>query len=322
MISAQQKPIDSGFDAKSEPQAVLEGIDLSGKVAIVTGGYSGIGLETVRALVDSGARVIAPARRVDEARALLKGLIPPEDVTHLDLADVESVKGFVSHFLQQHSSLHILINNAGIMACPEMRTRNGWELQFAVNHIGHYVLVSGLLAALKNAGGARVVALSSTAHKLSGIRWDDVQFTKNYDKWKAYGQSKTAASLLAVQLDAQLKDEGVRAFGVHPGGIFTPLQRHLPQEEMVALGWLKEDGSLSELAAAGFKSPSQGAATSLWAATSSKLDGLGGVYCENCNIAAMQKEGPTARYFGVAPWAVDTEEADRLWSETEKTLAS
>ncbi len=153
-------------------------------------------------------------------------------------------------------------------------------------------------------------------------RWDDIHFEDSYDKWQSYGQSKTAASLLAVDLDARMKDEGIRALAVHPGGIFTPLQRHLQKEEMVALGWLNEDGELSEMAAAGFKSPTQGASTTLWCATNPKLNGIGGVYCENCDVAARQDDGPNARYIGVADWAIDTDEASRLWEETEKTIAS
>ena len=320
MISEQQKPVNSGFGAKSEPAEVMAGINLSGKIAVVTGGYSGIGLETVRALNACGARVLVPARRVEVAREALKGIVHDGDVIALDLADIKSVRACVASITSIVNSIDILINNAGVMACPETRVGDGWELQFAANHLGHFVLTLGLLPALKMSGNARVVVLSSTAHKLSAIRWDDIHFTSEYDKWQAYGQSKTADSLFAVALDQRMKDSGIRAFSVHPGGIMTPLQRHLDLEEMVALGWLGKDGQPSEMAAAMFKTPSQGATTTLWAATSPQLDNIGGVYCENCDVAAMQQEGSAARYIGVAPWAVDTEQAERLWTLSEKAV--
>ena len=239
----------------------------------------------------------------------------------VDLGDPDSTAQFVDDFLKTGLNIDILINNAAMMACPEMPTKEGWDLQFAVNHIGHFILTKGLLPALSQSENARVVALSSTAHKMSGIRWDDIHFKDSYDKWQSYGQSKTAASLLAVELDSRMKEKGIRAFGVHPGGIFTPLQRHLEKEEMIALGWLGEDGELSEMAAKAFKTPTQGASTSLWCATSPQLNGVGGVYCENCDIAAIQEEGPTARYVGVAEWAIDTEEASRLWEVTEQIIS-
>ena len=321
MISEQQKPINSGFGAKSEPSEILAGIDLTGKVAVVTGGYSGIGLETTRALSSCGARVLVPARRVDVARELLRDVVDENDVIAIDLANISSVRDCVASITPIVNSIDFLINNAGVMACPETRVGNDWELQFAANHLGHFALTLGLLPALKMSGNARIVALSSTAHKLSAIRWDDIHFANDYDKWQAYGQSKTADSLFAVALDQRMKDSGIRAFSVHPGGIMTPLQRHLDLEEMVALGWLGKDGQPSEMAAAMFKTPSQGATTTLWAATSPQLENIGGVYCENCDVAAMQQERPGARYSGVAPWAIDSEQAKRLWVISEEAIA-
>ena len=323
MISEKQKPIDSGFGAKSEPSSVMDGIDLNGKTAVVTGGYSGIGTETSRALVEAGARVVAPARRKDIAIKELNGIVDKDDIVEMDLADPNSVQQFVDDFTEKVSSLDILINNAGVMACPEMRTSQGWELQFAVNQIGHFVLTKGLLPLMQKAEGARLVTLSSTGHKISGIRWDDIHFkSSDYDKWAAYGQSKTAGSLLAVEVDKRMQDSGIRAFGVHPGGIMTPLQRHLETEEMVALGWMNEDGEPTERVAKMFKSPTQGASTSLWAATSPQLDDIGGVYCEDCDVAKRQDDSDkNARFIGVADWAVDSEEASRLWEETEKILS-
>ena len=321
MISEQQKPVDSGFGAKSEPTEVLKDIDLEGKVAMVTGGYSGIGLETTRALKEAGARVIVPARRKDVAKSALSGIVESEDILNLDLADPSSAQSFVNEFVDSGMSLDILINNAAVMACPQMPTKEGWDLQFAVNHIGHFIITKGLLRAMSSSG-SRIVTLSSTGHKLSGIQWEDVHFEESYDKWKAYGQSKTAASLLAIEISERMKDEGIKTYSVHPGGIFTPLQRHLEKEEMIALGWLGEDGELSEMAAANFKSPTQGASTSLWCATSPMLEEVSGVYCENCDVAVRQEDGPMARYVGVADWAVDTDEAAKLWDLTEHALSS
>ena len=321
MISEQQKPVDSGFGAKSEPAEVLKDIDLEGKIAMVTGGYSGIGLETTRALKEAGARVIVPARRKDVAKSALSGIVESEDILNLDLADPSSAQSFVNEFVDSGMSLDILINNAAVMACPQMPTKEGWDLQFAVNHIGHFIITKGLLPTMSSSG-SRIVTLSSTGHKLSGIQWEDVHFEESYDKWKAYGQSKTAASLLAVEISERMKDEGIKTYSVHPGGIFTPLQRHLEKEEMIALGWLGEDGELSEMAAANFKSPTQGASTSLWCATSPMLEEVSGVYCENCDVAVRQEDGPMARYIGVADWAVDTDEAAKLWDITEHTLSS
>tara|TARA_B100000902_G_scaffold222281_1_gene211211 strand:+ start:5964 stop:6944 length:981 start_codon:yes stop_codon:yes gene_type:complete len=323
MISENQKPIQSNFKAKSEPHQILEGVELHGKNAIVTGGYSGIGLETTRALKNSGARVIVPARRKDVATKALDGIISDSDIYQMDLADLKSVQDFVNNFVNEGISLDLLINNAGIMACPEGRVGNGWEKQFGVNQLGHFMLTKGLMDIMAKNEGARFVSLSSSAHSLTGILWDDIHFNKNpYDKWIAYGQSKTASSLIAIEFDRLMKDKGVRGFSVHPGGIMTPLQRHLENEEMIALGWMKEDGSLSDMAAAAFKTPEQGATTTLWAATETRLNNIGGVFCENCDIAVLKKDVDESmkRYMGVADWAIDTDEATKLWEVSENML--
>lgn len=319
-ISQHQKPIPSGL-TRPEPAEVLAACDLDGKTALVTGGYSGIGLETVRALVAAGAHVHVPARDKTRACAALEGIIPDSQISEMDLGDLSSVRKFTDDFGQQHGKIDILIANAGVMACPERNTVQGLEYQLGVNHFGHFVLINGLLKQLAAAGNARVVALSSVGHRISAMRFDDPHFKAgDYEKWTAYGQSKTAQSLMAVELDRRGTDQGIRAFGVHPGGIFTPLQRHLPNAEMAALGWTKEDGSVSDTAAQIFKTPTQGCATSLWAATSAQLDGLGGVYCEDCDIA-RQVAADDAGSAGVRPWAVDQEDAARLWQMTEETLA-
>jgi NAD(P)-dependent dehydrogenase (short-subunit alcohol dehydrogenase family) len=309
-VSTPQRPIGSGFGYRSTAAEVLEGIDLSAKLAIVTGGYSGLGLETVRALSGAGAEVIVPARRPEHAAEVLSG-IERVRVDELDLGDLDSVRAFAQRVLDEGRGVDILINNAAIMAAPETRVGVGWEAQFATNHLGHFALANRLWPLLADGGGARVVALTSTGHKRSGIHWEDLQFEHGYDKWDAYGQAKTANSLFAVQLDALGQGAGVRAFAVHPGGIFTPLQRHLAQEEMVAAGWLDADGNPDDR----FKTPEQGAATSTWAATSPQLEGMGGVYCENCDIAPPTvPDSPTARIEGVDPHAIDPESAARLWT--------
>ena len=312
-MTTPQRPIGSGFGYRSTATEVLEGIDLGGKLAIVTGGYSGLGLETVRALSGAGATVIVPARRPEHAAEVLAG-VERVEVDELDLGALESVRGFAQRVLDAGRSVDILINNAAIMACPETRVGVGgdvFEAQFATNHLGHFTLANLLWPLLADGGGARVVALTSTGHKRSGIHWDDLQFEHGYDKWDAYGQAKTANALFAVQLDALGQAAGVRAFAVHPGGIFTPLQRHLAQEEMVAAGWLDDDGNPDDR----FKTPEQGASTSTWAATSPQLDGMGGVYCENCDIAKpTDPDSPTARIEGVDPHAIDPGDAERLWA--------
>ncbi|MGW3411613.1 SDR family NAD(P)-dependent oxidoreductase [Streptomyces sp. NPDC000888] len=306
MTTAQHK-IGSGFGARSTADEVLQGIDLAGKLAIVTGGYSGLGLETTRALTKAGARVVVPARRPDAARSAMDG-IEGVDVDELDLGDLDSVRAFAERFLASGRTVDIVINNAGIMACPETRVGPGWEAQFATNHLGHYALVNRLWPAIAP-GGARVISVSSGGHHNSAIRWDDPHWKTGYDKWQAYGQAKTANVLFAVQLDRLGQESGVRAFSLHPGGILTPLQRHLAKEEMVERGWIDEDGKLVNPDA--FKTPEQGAATQVWAATSPQLAGMGGVYCEDCDIA--EPAPADGERTGVQAYAIDPEQAARLW---------
>jgi len=302
-----QRPIGSGFDQHSTADDVLAGIDLTGRTALVTGGYSGIGLETTRALAKAGAQVVVPARRPQTAAEALAD-IARTTVEELDLAVLTSVQAFAERLLDQ-TTIDLVIDSAGVMACPETRVGPGWEAQLATNHLGHFALVNRVWPAL--AEGARVVSVSSMGHLRSGIRWDDLMFETGYDKWAAYGQAKTANVLFAVHLDrlgqTDERGKGVRAFALHPGGILTPLQRHLPRQEQVEMGWFDKDGKpLAE-----FKSPEQGAATQVWAATSPQLDGLGGVYCEDAEIAVRWVEDGERR--GVRDWATDPEQAARLW---------
>ena len=299
-----QTPVGSGFGARTTATEVLDGRDLSGKLAIVTGGYSGLGLETTKALAAAGARVIVPARRPDTARQAMADISGVE-LDELDLADLRSVRAFADRVVASGRHVDILVNSAGIMACPETRVGPGWEAQFATNHLGHYALINLLWPAL--ADGARVVSVSSGAHGITGIRWDDVQFSEGYDRWQAYGQSKTANVLFAVHLDTLGREAGVRAFALHPGSILTPLQRHLPKADMVAAGWIDENGNPTDPT---FKTPPQGAATQVWAATSPQLADLGGLYCEDCDIAPIAENGSP----GVHPYAIDPAQAARLWA--------
>ncbi len=321
MAAADQKPLGSSFPAKSEPQDLLADIDLTGRIAIVTGGYSGIGLETTRALASKGAKVIVPVR--DEAKAAdnLSGVEGNVSSATMDLSDIASVRKFADAMCGSLNQLDLLINNAGIMACPLERVGPGWESQFGVNHMGHFALTKGLMPLLEKVDAPRVVALSSIAHKRNGILWDDIQFENSeYNKWVSYAQSKSANALFANALSRRMAGFGGRAFSVHPGGIFTPLQRHLPVEEQIELGWLDKDGEPSELAKAGFKTPAQGCTTSLWAATSPLLNDKHGLYCEDCDVAQLMDEN-SPPFACVARHACDDDAAERLWQLSEALLA-
>ena len=320
-ISEQQHPIETGFGSKPKAGEVMADLNLSGKVALVTGGYSGIGVETVRALTDAGARVFVPSRDVDRAAKTLDGIIPVKQIGFMDLADLPSVNRFGETFANNHPKIDLAIFNAGVMACPLGRTQQGLEWQLGVNHVGHFVLLQALLPSLRSADGARLITLSSIAHRMSPVRFDDMNYERrDYDKWQAYGQAKSAQSLMAVELDRREKDNGIRAFSVHPGGIFTPLQRYLGNAEMAEFGWTDKEGRPSPVAEKLFKTTTQGCATSLWAATAIALDNIGGVYCEDCNVSEVVPDDSNA-FTGVRQWAIDSEIAERTWAETDTLVA-
>lgn len=231
--------------------------------------------------------------------------------------DPASVDSFADRFLDTGQALHILINNAGIMAPPLVRDARGYESQFATNHLGHFQLATRLWPSLRKAAGARVVALSSRGHMRSPVEFDDWNFERReYDRWVAYGQSKSANALFAVALDAIGEQHGVRAFAVHPGGIITDLVRHMSPEELRASGMVDDKGKPVIDPANNMKAPEQGAATSIWCATSHQLDGMGGVYCENGDVA-IAVPADSKEMLGVRPWAIDPAFADRLWSLSE-----
>ncbi|WP_336985516.1 oxidoreductase [Altererythrobacter aquiaggeris] len=317
MVSPQT-PINSPFGNRSTALEVAEGIDLTGKTVVVTGGYSGLGTETVRALANKGAHVVVGARRPDTAAQVLADMPGNITILPLDLSDPESIDAFAGEAMKLLDRIDILVNNAAIMANPLTRDERGYESQFATNHLGHFQLTARLWPLLTEAGksgdSARVVAVSSVGHRLNGLDLDDLNWKRReYAKWPAYGQAKSANALFALQLDKIGEARGVRAFAVHPGGITTPLQRHLTMEEQVAMGWYDEDGNAHE----SFKTVEQGAATSVWCATSPMLEDMGGVYCEDCNIGAMADEN-TPRGSGVSPHIRDEDLAQRLWTKSEQ----
>jgi|SRR5664280_23771 len=315
-MHTSQAPIGSGFGPATTAHEIVHNCDLSGKVAIVTGGYAGMGLETTKALISAGATVVVPARDGERAVKSL-GAMPRAELEVLDLMDPGSIDGFADRFLASGRALHILVNNAGIMGCPLIRNARGYESQFATNHLGHYQLTTKLWPALRRAGSARVVSLSSRGHMRAAVDFDDPNFrTRTYDRWIAYGQSKSANALFAVALDGLGEPNGIRAFSVHPGGVVTDLTKYMSSDEIRAAGAIDDQGRPIIDPARNMKTPEQGAATSVWCATSPQLEGRGGVYCENCDIAVAVPADST-ELLGVRPWAIDREFADRLWHLSE-----
>ncbi len=312
-------PITSNFGYHSTALEVVALHDLTGKNAFVTGGGSGIGVETVRALTTAGAQVTVTLRTSGQREALLNYL--GDSLSHrvtflsMDLADLNSVRATAATYTDSGRPLHILVNNAGVMATPQGQTSQGFELQFGTNHLGHFELTRGLLPALQAAGGARVVALSSSAHRRGDVDLADPNFeSRPYDKLVAYGQSKTANALFAVELTRRYASEGIFANAVMPGGIMTGLQKHMPLEEQQAAGFVDAEGKPNPM----FKDTEQGASTSVWAAVGAELDGVGGLYLENCQEAGPMD--PAMPFMGVMPYAIDPDHAQEVWSLTERIL--
>jgi len=307
----------AGFGAASTTSDVLEGIDLGNRVAIVTGASGGLGAETARALAEKGAQVTLAARDLPKTEAVADAIRAEGgavEVSELDLTSLASVRGFAEGFLDSHPELHILVNNAGIMACPLARTEQGWELQFATNHLGHFLLTGLLVPALRAGAPSRVVVVSSAAHLMSGVDFDDVHFERReYDKWVAYGQSKTANTLFASELDRRLRGSGVTVNALHPGVIMTELARNMTEDDMKDLLSRREAGATLE-----WKTVPAGAATSVWAASAPELEGRGGLYLEDCAVAGPSGEGKPGS--GYAPHAFDAEAAQKLWEVSEKSV--
>ena len=308
-------PISTPFTADSTAAEVIDGIDLTGRRAVVTGGASGIGVETARALAGAGAQVTLAVRDAEAGRRTAEDITATTGaqqvrVAPLDLADRKSVAAFLAGW---EGPLHILVNNAGVMAAPETRTPEGWELQFATNHLGHFALSVGLHRALAEAGGARVVSVSSAAHLRSPVVFEDIHFRERpYEPWSAYGQSKTANVLFAVEASRRWASDGITANALMPGAIRTNLQRHVSDEELDAMRARAGGGGPS------WKTPEQGAATSVLVATSSLLEGVGGRYFEDSAEAAPHQPGSRR---GVADYALDPESAARLWELSVETLS-
>jgi NAD(P)-dependent dehydrogenase (short-subunit alcohol dehydrogenase family) len=308
--------ITTPFDAESTAAQVISGIDLTGRRTVVTGGASGIGVETARALAGAGAEVTLAVRNVEAGKRTAAELTGSTGNKHvlvalLDLADQGSVAAFVAAW---DGPLHILVNNAGVMASPLLRTPEGWEMQFATNHLGHFALATGLHDAMALAGGARIVSVSSSAHHRSPVVFEDIHFERReYEPWSAYGQSKTANVLFAVEATKQWASDGITANALMPGGIRTNLQRYVSEDELDRLR------AAAGATTASWKTPEQGAATSILVATSPLLDGIGGRYFEDCNEAEV---GKLSARNGVAAYALDPEAAARLWQVSLDTLGA
>jgi len=306
------------FGVETNTEQVVEGVDLSGAVAIVTGASSGLGAETARILAKIGADVTLTARDLAKAEAVaasIRGETGSDsiDVMELELQRPESVRRFAEKWLAAHGRLNLLVNNAGVMACPLARTDEGWEMQFATNHLGHFLLTGLLAPALVVGAPSRVVNLSSAGHRFAPVDLEDPHFEqREYDKWASYGQAKTANVLHAVELDRRLRKRGVRAFAIHPGAIMTELGRHLDRDDIATLQSRAPGGGLV------FKPVEIGAATQVYAATAPELAGQGGLYLEDCRVSGM-RHGDDATH-GYMPWAVDLDAAERLWALSEMTL--
>jgi NAD(P)-dependent dehydrogenase (short-subunit alcohol dehydrogenase family) len=300
-----------GFETTTDD--VIAGVDLTGTIAVVTGASAGIGVETVRALAAAGARVVLAARNAERTEAAADSVrerVPGAavEVGLLDLTSLDSVRAFAEWYLAQHDVLQLLVNNAGVMYTPFERTAEGFEMQFGTNHLGHFLLTCLLVPALIAGAPSRVVNLSSGGHLGSDIVWDDPNFERReYDKFAAYGQSKTANILFSVELERRLGDRGVHAYAVHPGMIATELGRYMTRDDMAALQERAKRGSSGGMPPR--KSMEQGAATTVWAATAAELDEQGGTYLADCQVTDQH-----------APWARERESAARLWTLSERLV--
>jgi NAD(P)-dependent dehydrogenase (short-subunit alcohol dehydrogenase family) len=296
------------MSAETTTADVLEGVDLTGQTALVTGASAGLGVETVRALRSVGCEVVGAVRDLPKARSV----VPDIDLIECDLADLDSVRRAAGEIASRLPRIDLLINNAGVMAPPLGRTAQGFELQLGTNHLGHFVLTNALLPHLVE--GSRIVNVSSRGHLRSPFRWDDPHFRdeSKYEKWTAYGQSKTANILFTVELEKRLGGQGIHSFALHPGVIMTELSRHLTEDDIAALQSRVPAGGLT------LKPVEAGAATTVYAAVSKELDGTGGLYLEDCHVADVTPGDGSAGY---APWAMDPDQASRLWEWSESETA-
>lgn len=314
------------FGQYSTTDEVLDGIDLSGKRILVTGVSAGLGVETARVLVAHGADVVGAARDLDKARRATRQVVPGAqggslELVELDLASFASVRACADALNTDGRPFDIIICNAGVMACPLGKTADGFETQFGTNHLGHFLLVNRIAGLLKD--GGRLVTLSSAGHRFSDVDLDDPNFDHTaYEPFIAYGRSKTANILFAVEFDRRHRDRGVRATAVHPGGIQTELARHMSEADMAAL--VENVQKVNEAAGRppfAFKSIPQGAATSVWAAIVADAEAVGGHYCEDCHVAEVTTDGDAFSISGgVRPYALDPIKAEALWLASEEMV--
>lgn len=310
-----------GFDSTADD--VLEGKDLNGRAAFVTGGYSGLGRETARALAARGAHVILSGRDATKLSAAADEIAESTgarvDTVVCDLASLDSVRAAAKETGERFDRIDLLINNAGVMACPRGTTEDGFETQFGTNHLGHFLLTNLLMPLLEKGESPRIVNLSSRGHHIAPVDFDDPNFERRaYDPWLSYGQSKTANILFAVGLEERLGDKGIHAYALHPGGIHTNLGRHMTEEDMAALiERIRKNAEASGETPQPFKSIPQGAATTCWVATADELEGEGGLYAEDCQIADQDDESAGG---GVRSYAIDPDNAEKLWTLSEELV--
>jgi len=311
------------FDASTTADEVMADKDLAGRTVFITGGYSGLGKETARAMADRGAHIIIAgrdAKKLSETQSVLADETGATvDTLECDLGSLESVRKAADEAIDRFEKIDLLINNAGVMACDFAHTEDGFERQFGVNHLGHFVLTNRLMPLLEKGERVRIVNLSSRGHHIAPVDFDDPNFEdREYDKWRSYGQSKTANVLFAVALEKRLSERGIHAFALHPGGIQTNLGRHLSEQDIADLKErIRKNAEASGEKAQGFKTIPQGAATTCWVATTPELEGTCGLYCEDCHVADQDDESSTG---GVRSYAIDPDKADRLWAVSEKMV--
>jgi NAD(P)-dependent dehydrogenase (short-subunit alcohol dehydrogenase family) len=324
MPAVQQNIAPTTFGATSTTDDVLEGVNLRGKRVLVTGVSAGLGVETARALVAHGADVVGAARDLTKAKAATVGVQAAAknggglELVELDLASLDSVRVCADALVDNGKPFDLVIANAGVMACPFGKTADGFETQFGTNHLGHFVLVNRIASLMKP--GSRLVNLSSAGHRYSDVDLDDPNFERTpYDPWAAYGRSKTANILFAVEFDRRHKADGARATAVHPGGIQTELSRHIGDEGMKQL--IERVNAATRAAGEPdfkFKTIPQGAATSVWASVVAAADDVGGRYCEDCQVAQIEPDA--TKRAGVKPYALNSETAKALWAKSEEMV--